>query len=754
MPEDQLIHLQIGLSYYFQHLYGMYPCNFIAYLQDVSKDHREVYLHTIHPLLETVKMHPLLLTSNRDQEKSNVRWNGMEPHDVVVECSRFSLDHVGGGSSSSSVNNDGRLMGSFHRRLSLHGGRQQQQQQSVSEQLRHSMNTATTMPSTSVSLQFYSLFNDPPPKNDNQFHHEPQRIDNMWSPMLSVLATPPPMNVVPGSGAAAAAAPLHSFAVQTPGVVAVQQQQCASGASPPEAAVEATPETTPMKDCAVVRTYPTNSSAVRAIWGVSSSSSSQPSSPLKKNVITGTAFRYGIDAPTQQIVSVEHQHQLSSPKIRNFVTERSMYQQQQQQQFHQNQEQIVDVETPAAPFNRSAEIEHVNEPILSSNKLIDDQSNSGVFITSEADISAADVSPKIGQRMKVHESSDDSRSGRTSADFISRSLPAESALSKRRRTRKLQQQQQPPSNDEHKTGDTNAEKVVSSSSSNKNVSTQTIMQIEHVNYEDLFLSQQPALPPSYNVEKSTTICSSTMPAIPPMSPHTLLDQYIEATSKKSIANPANLPEMYRDQIHLLNLLLQFERYRREVHAERNRRLLGKSRTNVALEMDNTFLREQEFKLSIQVEELTQQLNEARIDRNNQEHEYTRELIRVRREQQMELDANRGLRETIEMLNRKLTTEMEVTRTVRLDLDGARAELFDLRNELQQTKHLAEMGQVYKVELNRLQAEVLLMGELQLKCKEKMSELSNMRALDAELNAVQLAYNNEVKGNNGLLYLVF
>lgn len=45
----------------------------------------------------------------------------------------------------------------------------------------------------------------------------------------------------------------------------------------------------------------------------------------------------------------------------------------------------------------------------------------------------------------------------------------------------------------------------------------------------------------------------------------------------------------KEQLVLLHMQLQFERHRREVHAERNRRLLGKSRTNRALEEHNSAL---------------------------------------------------------------------------------------------------------------------------------------------------------------------
>ena len=45
------------------------------------------------PLLSTVRLHPLLVTHNRDYEKTNARWKGLaEVHDVLAECSRYSLD--------------------------------------------------------------------------------------------------------------------------------------------------------------------------------------------------------------------------------------------------------------------------------------------------------------------------------------------------------------------------------------------------------------------------------------------------------------------------------------------------------------------------------------------------------------------------------------------------------------------------------------------------------------------------------------
>ena len=50
-------------------------------------------------MLSTVRLHPLLVTHNREYEKTNARWKGLaEVHDVLAECSRYSLDEYEAGS--------------------------------------------------------------------------------------------------------------------------------------------------------------------------------------------------------------------------------------------------------------------------------------------------------------------------------------------------------------------------------------------------------------------------------------------------------------------------------------------------------------------------------------------------------------------------------------------------------------------------------------------------------------------------------
>jgi len=71
------------------------------------------------------------------------------------------------------------------------------------------------------------------------------------------------------------------------------------------------------------------------------------------------------------------------------------------------------------------------------------------------------------------------------------------------------------------------------------------------------------------------------------SPQGVLDRYLETIARESPNRPRSAPDeeikLLREQLVLLHIELQFERQRRDVHAERNRRLLGKSRQNRALE---------------------------------------------------------------------------------------------------------------------------------------------------------------------------
>ncbi|XP_037269258.2 tuberous sclerosis 1 protein hamartin isoform X1 [Rhipicephalus microplus] len=96
--ESHLKYLKLSLQFLFQYLYGMYPCNFLAYLrgfygsQDHSRERLTVYTMTIRPLLQRTRVHPLLVTASKDAELCSERWKKKQPYDILVECGQHTLD--------------------------------------------------------------------------------------------------------------------------------------------------------------------------------------------------------------------------------------------------------------------------------------------------------------------------------------------------------------------------------------------------------------------------------------------------------------------------------------------------------------------------------------------------------------------------------------------------------------------------------------------------------------------------------------
>lgn len=264
LPEDQLIHMQFVMYELFNRLYGMYPCNFVTYLKSEYRgDKQAVFQHTIRPLLDTVKIHPRLVSSDKDVETSQLRWRNMEPHDVVNECARMSLDFLDKSSETQS------------------GTRSD-----CPCNVKPLKPVGTSAAATKVDLQWKANVNYFNTISTDQKLNIIAAQNSYWSPSNMMQPTPPP-------GTVTISQTPNPTPVYTIPSISGPLLPAADGASPPEAAVEATPETTPMKDIVKpVRPYPVHSSTVRAMW-----TNSQPPSPIKKEV---SHFSYEKSVVTSQ----------------------------------------------------------------------------------------------------------------------------------------------------------------------------------------------------------------------------------------------------------------------------------------------------------------------------------------------------------------------------------------------------------------------------------------------------------------------
>uniref|UniRef100_A0A8C6FKX7 TSC complex subunit 1 n=1 Tax=Moschus moschiferus TaxID=68415 RepID=A0A8C6FKX7_MOSMO len=89
-----VVHLHASVYALFHRLYGMYPCNFVSFLRShySMKENLETFEEVVKPMMEHVRIHPELVTGSKDHELDPRRWKRLETHDVVIECAKISLD--------------------------------------------------------------------------------------------------------------------------------------------------------------------------------------------------------------------------------------------------------------------------------------------------------------------------------------------------------------------------------------------------------------------------------------------------------------------------------------------------------------------------------------------------------------------------------------------------------------------------------------------------------------------------------------
>ncbi|XP_069333123.1 hamartin isoform X9 [Eulemur rufifrons] len=94
VAEVYLVHLHASVYALFHRLYGMYPCNFVSFLRShySMKENLETFEEVVKPMMEHVRIHPELVTGSKDHELDPRRWKRLETHDVVIECAKISLD--------------------------------------------------------------------------------------------------------------------------------------------------------------------------------------------------------------------------------------------------------------------------------------------------------------------------------------------------------------------------------------------------------------------------------------------------------------------------------------------------------------------------------------------------------------------------------------------------------------------------------------------------------------------------------------
>ncbi|XP_017113638.1 hamartin [Drosophila elegans] len=719
LPDEKLVHLQLGLQMLFHRLYGMYPCSFMAYLVEFIKrgNGGGIFQHTIKPLLDTVRVHPMLLTATPETEVNNTRWKEMEPHDVVMECANLSLPVF----LPEASNEDGSYaypMTPGYSRMTSNTSNTDYSYQL--REFQHSRNV-------------YARFDSSASGGD---------LGPIWSPH----------NEIATASSAIPLTPTTSFILPLQPVMNSQLMVGMTGSSPPEAAVEATPETTPLKDVREIKQpgRAVNSHAVRAIFATS-----QPSSPMRKDQQSQFSFP-----------DVSREAEEGSATFLE-VTRVTTFERRLQQviQDRHNVERSVNAPFPSSLPEINSELSLAGG---SAHSAATQEVTAVCGECNETDRSRCSVgglhmptSRSMHQLAKKRRNRMASYSGNTCAD--SRSSAAKKASwsaeaeNPMRRTKScsalagLQQQHLEENDDEadcpgqrQRTENGNTQKTGSRlqrsgrilaisvpkepARSCAHASTQTVDGVDSApaQYEnwlvELLLECKEQ---RNNYERSL------------LYPQDILDEYIKHAIKANETFDA-------EQGQLMCLQLEYESYRRSIHAERNRRLMGRSRDKRSLEMERDRLREQLKNFDAKNKDLASKMDQAMRIANERQNKHQDELDEMRAKYQHELEEKKCLRQANDDLQTRLTSEVARHKEMNYELESLRGQVFSLGTELQHTQQQADMGLQCKQELARLEAEFIIMGEVQVRCRDRLAEIDNFRARDEELQMLQESSHLELK----------
>ncbi|XP_018392520.1 PREDICTED: hamartin [Cyphomyrmex costatus] len=652
-----LIHLQVGLYSLFHRLYAMYPCNFISYLkqQYIQRDQLATFTHTIRPMLDSVRMHPSLVTASKDAEISATRWKKMEHHDIVIECGRFTLDKY-------------------------------------REEILGVVNSRCTPPldQSSITCAPINICG-----GVTTMENSNGEDDAFWSPSMTV--------------------PPHSPAQNTshePRSAPPTPNNNRSGTSPPEAAIEATPETTPVKDLRKLSTRqaPLGSSAVRALNALGNGTSSRPSTP--------TSVNSGKSADT-----AANTHGFLSNRLSKIMTDRqNVFQSQKSLSNSEENGRLLEMALSQNGKNDSWQEDQEVLEIVSSHgngavempKYVEAQSEARSERNAYGTLSH--LTQKIYLRLysQYHFPIKNPNSNVTHKIRRSRSYPD------------MEMQKKCYSED-----------MTDPVKGREDTGSQTC---DLFPYEHLLLGMLDQNNQNFSQESSDSR----------MSPISMLDRYIEACTRtnsfssktrtngtrqkqkkkgeedaeEDVAEDDGIdPTCANQSLQLMQMQLQFERQRREVHAERNRRLLGKLRDSRASEEHNLALTERLKMIERELEELKGQLEHNKREAHQAEEQYKEAMHHWQTKCVEEQRQSHAFKDRLENLELELKNEQKKTIESQQQLRSVEAELFNAGHQLKAALKAADRGKELENVVDTMQKKFVLLGEAQLKLEENTSTFS-------------------------------
>lgn len=351
------------------------------------------------------------------------------------------------------------------------------------------------------------------------------------------------------------------------------------GYSPPETAVEATPETTPLKDSVrSITTVPTSSTAMRAIWNTS-----QPSSPAR-GPHAARQFNYPSSEPSAPAIASQRLIRMVGDRMasQSVVSPADLDASQEDQEVRvinsrpmaiplasaaaaenemgdNTNTHTIDFETEGSPCAEGG----LHLPVSRSVVGFARQYNCYKLASIGLDDVSAGTTPEgaapRGKRLRRFNTWP--RMNLLAGDFRF-VVPGKGAAKQAEESRNKTQQESVKKLNDFKLQirkDLNGKLIIGTDDKD----TQTVSSYSQPydrQLSDLFQEELKL--------------RAVAPEKVPLSPNQLLEQLIESCATRHATRDSI---EYHESLHLLHLQLQYERHRREVHADRNRRLLGISR---------------------------------------------------------------------------------------------------------------------------------------------------------------------------------
>ncbi|XP_017775140.1 PREDICTED: hamartin isoform X2 [Nicrophorus vespilloides] len=673
--EDQMVHMQVSLFALFHRLYGMYPCNFLTYLRDHyrHKDRIPIFNHTIKPMLQRVQMHPLLVTTTKDSETTTERWMKHTPNDVVMECERFSVD-------------------TKDRSL------QETCLMTTNVNFRSRSGTANSS-IIETSQQFLKSTSLNTNISDTNFF-SPSQILSCQTPPVTETTTGFMLSHIQGTGQSI-----------------IQSQE---GTSPPEAAIEATPETTPIKVGEDYNNKPrphalAPTSPLRIIPpGNSSNENSVPNSPLPIQRIDSP-----VSQEDEEVLAIVSQSELRHPGLRQCDSVI-------QDSDRAAEEDIA--EEHGSPCTSGGlhqpNIKQMNNFRQNMNRLRHHSQCGSDGEPFDLQMSGSSSTDSNFSTITVRRANSCPEMKKGLVSYNKEFLNEKTML------------EECDDDEDQEQERFNGSEYVRKELSCAETQTENFWPMP---YEHLFLS---VFPNHDNTEPKVTPAQSPAPntVFNPSTIYDIIEKYTEVGVQINEKDPI---KSLKDQVQLLSQQLLFERHRRETHAIKNRTLFTEVTVNRVSDEKISALSDQVKMQGEYIETLRNDLNICKKEKIAIEKE-AKDDIRRMEENYKDLQNNF---ETFKDKNHYLQLELEAEKNKLSDKDKkwqiAMSEIFDAHAEVAVAKEQVIKLDKCRFELEKVNKELLLAGELILKYEERLGELDVLRRCEEEQIHLTETYNHEI-----------